>query len=131
MTNLCGERRREGMLDSDDVRTLSDLGFLALSRGLRPQARTIFEGVKAARPTQEAGFIGAALVCLADGQIEEAVKILRGLPPTDSARVFLGIALARHGDQRAAREIFQEILEASPDTPYANLARATLDSLGK
>ena len=119
------------MLDSEDVRTLTDLGFLAISRGLHAHAGAIFEGVKAARPTQEAGFLGSALVHLARGEIETAIKILNGLPPSDAARVFLAIALGRQGDRAQAREILQELLKGAADTPYTALARVTLEELSR
>jgi hypothetical protein len=119
------------MLESEDVRTLTDLGFLAISRGLHAHAGAIFEGVKAARPAQEAGFIGSALVHLSRGEIEPAIAVLKALPPTEAARVFLGIALARHGDNAQAREVLQDVLQHAPETPYGALARVTLEQLAK
>jgi Flp pilus assembly protein TadD len=119
------------MLESEDVRKLTDLGFLAMSRGLYAQAATIFEGVKAARPTQEAGFIGSALVQLAKGDVQAAIRTLRTLPPTDAAQVFLAIALTRRGDRPEARDILTGLLRTAADTPYGVLARVTLDELAK
>ena len=118
------------MLESDDVRTLTDLGFLAMSRGLHAQATAIFDGVKAARPNQEAGFIGSALVNLAKGDVDAAIQTLRTLPPTDAAQVFLAIALTRRGDRASARDILTELLRTATDSPYGALARVTLDELG-
>jgi hypothetical protein len=118
-------------LESADVRMLSDLGFVAMSRGLNNHAEAIFEGVKAARPRQEAGFIGSALVRMARGDVEGAIGILRGLGPSDAARVFLAMALARQGARADAREILTEIIRTSPDSAYAELARVTLEELPK
>jgi thioredoxin-like negative regulator of GroEL len=118
-------------LESEDVRTLTDLGFLAISRGMHAQAAAIFDGVKAIRPAQEAGFIGSALVDLAKGQIDAAIRTLRTLPPTDAARVFLAIALSRRGDRTEARDILTELLRSAADTPYGALARVTLDELAR
>ena len=64
-------------MQSDDVRALADLGFLALSRGMDQHAMAIFQGVKAVRPQQEAGNIGVALVHLLRNEIDQAIKVLR------------------------------------------------------
>jgi hypothetical protein len=101
-------------LKPDDVRTLVDLGFLAVSYGLSDKAAPIFAAVRATRPTQEAGFIGGALVSLARGEIDGAISALRALPPTDAARTFLAIALNRSGDREAAREILTDVAIARP-----------------
>jgi thioredoxin-like negative regulator of GroEL len=116
-------------LKADDVRTLVDLGFIAVSRGLTDKAAAIFAGVQAARPTQEAGFIGAALVSLARGDIDAAIKTLRSLPPTDAARTFLAMALNRSGDRAAAHEILTDVVNTANGTPYATLARQVLEEL--
>ena len=114
-------------LKSDDVRTLVDLGFIALSHGRNDAAAAIFAGAQAARPAQEAGFIGSALVSLARGELEAAVKTLRSLPPTDAARTFLAMALNRSGDRTAAREILMDVVRTAGGTPHAALARELLD----
>jgi thioredoxin-like negative regulator of GroEL len=114
-------------LKSDDVRTLVDLGFIALSHGRNDAAAAIFAGAQAARPAQEAGFIGSALVSLARGELEAAVKTLRSLPPTDAARTFLAMALNRSGDRTAAREILMDVVRTAGGTPHAALAREMLD----
>ncbi len=117
------------MLTTEDVRNLVDIGFMALSRGLDEPAQTIFAGVKAARPEQEAGPLGLSLVALHRGEIDEAIRILRALPPSDAALTFLGLALRRHGDLDEARTIFTEVERSVPGTPYAALAREALDEM--
>ena len=52
------------MIETDAVRALVDIGFIALSRGLDRHAEAIFDGVTAARPDGEAGPLGMALVAL-------------------------------------------------------------------
>jgi Flp pilus assembly protein TadD len=114
-------------LKSDDVRTLVDLGFIALSHGRTDEAAAMFAGAQAARPAQEAGFIGTALVSLARGNPEAAVKTLRSLPPTDAARTFLAMALNRSGDRAAARDILIDVVRTAGGTTHAALARELLD----
>jgi len=113
-------------LEPEDVRTLADLGFIAVSYDFDDKAAAIFAGVRAARPAQEAGIIGGALVSLARGEIDAAIKALRSLPPTDAARTFLAIALNRSGDRASAREILTDVVKTAGGTPYATLARQLL-----
>ncbi len=114
-------------LEAADARILVELAFTAFSHGLNDQADVIFAGVRAARPGDEAGFIGGALVQLGRGEIETAVTMLRSLPPTDAVRTFLAIALNRGGDQAEARDILNDVIDTAEGTPYANLARVLLD----
>ncbi|MGL9618584.1 HrpB1 family type III secretion system apparatus protein [Bradyrhizobium sp. U531] len=116
-------------LTADDVRTLAELGFMALSRGQGAQAAAIFAGVRAARPAEEAGFIGAALVDMAAGNYAGAVKTMRALPPTDTQQAFLALALYRSGDRAAAREISREVMQTAGDRADAALARELLVEL--
>ncbi|GMO22107.1 hypothetical protein [Bradyrhizobium sp. TM233] len=116
-------------LTADDVRTLAELGFMALSRGQGAKAAAIFAGVQAARPAQEAGFIGAALVDMAAGNYAGAVKTMRSLPPTDTQQAFLAMALYRSGDRSAAREILLEVMQTAGDRPDTALARELLGEL--
>jgi Flp pilus assembly protein TadD len=116
-------------LESEDARALADLGFIALSRGLDRHAAAIFEGLQAARPNEEAGFIGRALVDLARGDVESALRILRALPPSDAALTFLGMALIRHGDKAEARDTLGEVIRNDPDGSHGATAKAMLAEL--
>jgi hypothetical protein len=117
-------------MTSEDVRVLADLGYVALSRGLDQHAMAIFQGVKTARPQGEAGAIGIALVHLLRGDMDTAIKLLRGAGPGDAARTFLGIALARHGDVDEAKKLLTNVAATTKGTPHGNLAAETLASLG-
>jgi hypothetical protein len=116
-------------MQSDDVRALADLGFLALSRGMDQHAMAIFQGVKAVRPQQEAGNIGIALVHLLRNELDQAIKVLRGIGPSDAGLTFLGIALSRQGDLAEAKRLLAKVVSTGAGTPYGNLAAETLASL--
>lgn len=117
------------ILESDDVRTLVEIGFMALMRGQAEAAAEIFAGVVAARPAQEAGHIGTALVQLHRGDPEAAAATLRRLPPSDAARLFLGLAVSRTGRIAEARAILADVASAAAETPHSASARAMLDAL--
>lgn len=114
------------VLGSEDVRLLVDIGFIALSAGLNAEARAIFSGVTSARPAQEAGPLGTAMVHLGEGEVDLAVAVLRKLPPSDAALTYLGMALMRRGDTAEARRILGEIAQTAGDTPFGALAREIL-----
>jgi len=114
------------MIETDAVRALVDIGFIALSRGLDRHAEAIFDGVTAARPDGEAGPLGMALVALLRSDADRAVKLLRTLPPSDPVRLFLGMALLRRGDRVDAARILTDVAATAADAGTADLARATL-----
>ena len=120
----------DNALEAADVRLLADIGFIALSAGLNGEAETIFAGVEAARPGQEAGPLGIAMVKMARGDLDGAVSVLRSLAPSDAALTYLGLALARRGDEAEARQLLRGIVESAPDTPFAALAEAGLQGIG-
>ena len=110
------------MIESKDVRTLVDLGFIAVTRGLDKHAIAIFDGVRAVRPDEDAAYIGPALLMIQKGDINGAIKLLRSRPPSDSIRVFLGMALLRHGDITDAIDVLQDLVATAGDPALADLA---------
>ena len=119
----------DSFLDAAAARLLVEVGFLALSAGRDAEAETIFAGVSAARPGQEAGPIGLALVHLQRGHLDAAERTLRALPPTDSVQTFLGLTIARTGDRARARDILSEVAASAQGTPQAALASDLLTSI--
>lgn len=117
-------------MTSDDVRLLVDIGFIALSAGFNRDAESIFAGVAAARPAQEAGPLGSAMVRMAEGDPAGAAAILRRLPPSDAAQTYLGLALLRLGEVGEARRTLQGVAETAAGTPFGTLAAGTLAELG-
>lgn len=117
------------LLETEDTRLLTEIGFIALSAGLEGQAVIIFRGIEAARPGQEAGPLGRALVHMARGELDGAITVLRALPPSDAALTYLGLALARRGDGAEAKAILQRVVRTSSDGAFIDLATAALQGL--
>jgi len=118
-------------LATADARLLAELGFIALSAGRYEDAAAIFDGLRAARPVEEAGALGRAMVHMAGGELDDAVNLLKRLPPSDAAQAYLGIALARRGDIDEARTILERVIRTAPGTPFAELAAAVLEETGR
>ncbi len=117
------------LLETEDTRLLTEIGFIALSAGLDGPAEKIFLGIEAARPGQEAGPIGRALVSMSRGELDAAIAILRALPPSDAALSYLGLSLARRGDSAEAKAILQRVARTASDTAFVDLALAALEGL--
>lgn len=119
------------MIQSDELRTLVDLGFLAATRGWADEARPIFDAVRAVRPHEPAGFVGLALLALNDGRPADAVKLLRQAAPADSVRAFLGAALLQLGETEEARSVLQDVIDTASDPAPKDLARVLLQGLAQ
>ena len=117
------------LLETEDTRLLTEIGFIALSAGLDGPADKIFRGIEAARPGQEAGPIGRALVHMSRGELDAAIAVLRALPPSDAALSYLGLSLARRGDSAEAKAILQRVARTASDTAFVDLASAALEGL--
>lgn len=110
------------MIGTEPVRALVDVGFIALSRGLDRHAEVIFRGVAAARPDNETGPMGLALVELLRGDPATAARMLKSLPPSDQVLTFYGLALMRLGDRTGAAEVLDRLVATTSDEAVLALA---------
>jgi tetratricopeptide (TPR) repeat protein len=85
------------VLESNELQTLGEIGFCAVLTGNMLRARTIFEGILAARPGHPAPRMGLAMSHYMINEFEQAETILRSLldenPDFHLARVHLGLCL--------------------------------------
>ncbi|MGV6876590.1 tetratricopeptide repeat protein [Pseudochelatococcus sp. B33] len=115
------------MLETEQVRLMTELGFAALMQGRDTEAERIFLGVRAARPEQEAGPIGLAMLALGRGDPDAAIDLLRGFSTHERALTFLGLAYYRKGDtERAIR-----ILNTAIDLGATDLAHDLLQAIAE
>ena len=117
---------KEFPLDSDEARLLVEIAYCGLARGLLSHAGRVFTGVLAVRPDLDAARVGLALIDLRSGQPAAAEHRLRGCPPSDAARLFLGWALRDLGDKAEARRILDDVAATSSELAYADTARQLL-----
>lgn len=116
-------------IESEDLRLLADVGFIAANRGMNGHAVAIFDAIRALRPNQEAGFLGRGLVEILSGNAGKAIELLKAAPPTDGVRTFLGIALIQNDETQEGREILEDVIATAPGTPFATMASSTLEGL--
>lgn len=113
------------LLDVDDTRLLVELGFTALTGGDTALATTLFEGARAARPREEAGALGLAMVALAEARVGEAEAILRALPPSDAASLYLGLALMQGSDREGGELLLRDVAAFASDPAFRAMAAAS------
>lgn len=115
--------------ESEDVRLLADVGFIAWSRGFDTEASCIFEAVRLLRPHHEAGYIGGALVRLRRGDCLGAVEYLRKPKPTNVVCTFLGVALLKLGERKEGLEMLSDAASRAQGDPSSRLASSILNEI--
>ncbi|WP_009965810.1 tetratricopeptide repeat protein [Verrucomicrobium spinosum] len=120
-------------VDSELVRLLMRIGYLAAWNGLYKEAIAVFDGVQAVRPESEIPIIGGAVVAILSGNPEVAIKSLKEgaltlNPGSDLARAHLGCALRLQGREEEGHAILQEVASTSSQ-PDARAMASNLLSL--
>lgn len=64
--------------ETDDVRLLAAVAFMAARSGLSEPAMRIFHGLGVVRPTADFPAIGLVMCCLATGDCQKALQIIAG-----------------------------------------------------
>ncbi len=110
----------------EDLRLLTDIGFIAASRGLNLHARSIFTAVRSLRPQSEAGHLGLGIVDILSGDPASAVSTLSAAPRTTAVNTFLGIALLQSAEVQRGQKILRLVVGSSAETPLARIASEAL-----
>ncbi|HSV44835.1 MAG TPA: hypothetical protein VLJ58_03500, partial [Ramlibacter sp.] len=116
------------LLPPEDIKLLTEVGFLASARADVRRAETVFGALEQLRPDAAFPYVGAATALLNAGRAEEAVAALdRGLAAdgqrdAGELQAFRGLALQLAG--RASESV--RAMRAAGDT---RLARAMLGEL--
>jgi tetratricopeptide (TPR) repeat protein len=119
-------------IDSELLKLLMEIGFLAGDKGRLPEAQTIFEGVSKARPQSAYPYIGTAYVAMNKSEFEKAIAILRDAPHQDAKEKeisggFLGMALKFAGYNEEAQRVLSDIKENGIDEIAINMASVLLE----
>ena len=103
-------------LSSDEIRFLSEIGFMAASLGLGQLATRIFRGIQTFRPDQPFVFIGLALAHMLVGSWTEAIYILRDeglrtIPDSHELQLYLSLVLFASQQPSQGERIFSALLK--------------------
>lgn len=126
------------VLDSDEIRMLTEIGFLATGNGYVDHALRIFNALRLVRPQRAFPVIGLAITLMNARKTEQAVQLLESVSlscPSEQLQrnVWLGFALQQSDHQNAGRQLLQSVLtqtdsaEINTDTQHVALAQALLD----
>jgi len=119
-------------IDSDLLKLLMEVGFLATKSGMLADAETIFQGVAAARPNSGYPHIGLGCVAMGHGDFEKAVEILEGAPSKERAERdlcmgFLAMAFKLSGRNDECRDVVAQLKSEGENEVAVRMAERTLE----
>jgi predicted Zn-dependent protease len=121
----------DALLDHGDLNLLAEICYIALSRGILPQARAMLDALVRLRPRAEVTLVGEAMFWLTLNEPRLAVDKLRNGPPSDSVRAFLGYAMMHSGEAEAGARILQEVAAKARVPACRTLAATFLEERAK
>jgi Flp pilus assembly protein TadD len=101
-------------IDSDLLKLLMEMGFLAINAGRLGEAETIFQGVAQARPNSGYPQIGLGCVAMGRGDYDKAAEILRDSPAKeqeerDLCMGFMAMALKLNGRNAECQDVVSRL----------------------
>jgi hypothetical protein len=119
---------------TDLVKTLLEIGYVAIGRGLQSHAEDIFQGLSTARPESELPIVGLAVCKMNFGDFASASKLLVEdalviNPSSSIAKCFLGVVSHYCGAKSEALIIMNEVLENSNDNSAINIAKSVIEEI--
>jgi Flp pilus assembly protein TadD len=121
-------------IDSDLLKLLMEVGFMATNTGRLEEAAAIFEGVASARPKSAYPCIGLGCVAMGLGRFPEAVEILKQAPAGEPdehelCQGFLGMALKLGGDHDEGRSVLTDLQTRGQNAVAVNMAAKLLETM--
>lgn len=117
-----------------DTAALGELARLYQANGFLPEAETAYRALLGYDPRNPSWPHLLGVLLAGFGRMDEAVPLFRrsiGLDPGDVAgRLHLADALLKSNDMAGAGTAYQELLDRSPDNPYAELGLARVALAG-
>lgn len=109
------------MLDPDDIRLLTQIGFIAAARADVQRAEVIFGALLCVRPERSFGHIGIATALLNAGRASDAVMQLehaqlRPGEDADMVQAFLGLALQLDARASEAMRVLRNVAKLGGST---------------
>jgi Flp pilus assembly protein TadD len=104
------------LLDPDDAKILSEIGFIAAYQGDIVRADAVFDGLAMARPNRAYPWVGKALVRIHLGRAEEAArlfeqqkKFINDQDELEVMQVWHGMALQLSGHSNQAYKLLAKL----------------------
>lgn len=121
-------------IESNLLKLLMEMGFLATNFGRLREATTIFTGLTHARPQSVYPKIGLGCVAMGAGQYSQAVEILENAPSQDAGerdlcQGFLGMALKLGGFNDECRNVLTRLQSEGENQVAVRMAGKLLDKM--
>ncbi|HCJ11896.1 MAG: hypothetical protein A2Y14_01865 [Verrucomicrobia bacterium GWF2_51_19] len=115
---------------SDLIRLLSQIGFIALSRGLTPRAEDIFNAVTTVRPNSEEAFCAKAFFLIYSAQWKKAKDFLlpyiKEHPESDLPKAMLCVLFKLTKLHDEATDLANTIIKRNLSVDAVNIAKGIL-----
>lgn len=127
--------RADKLLDSRDIRLLTEIGFLASARGDVVRAESIFGALLHFRPEKAFPHVGVAIALMNAGRFDEAASRLGAVrlpagPDADLVQAMHGMALQLQGRISQSQGVLHEVASRrdiqGPPSDGVRLARRLL-----
>jgi hypothetical protein len=121
-------------IDTDLLKLLMEVGFMATNGGRLQEAATIFKGLSRARPKSVYPKIGLGCVAMGSGQFTQAVEILKSAPAQaagerDLCQGFLGMALKLGGLHDECRSVLTQLQSKGENEVAVHMAGKLLKNM--
>ena len=121
------ERDKTMKIESEFIRLLMEMGFLATRVGRLHEAETIFKAAAHVQPSSAYPQIGLGCVAMGRGNIETAVQILNNAPANERSERelcmgFLGMALKLGGYGEESRSVLAHLQTEGESQLAVNMA---------
>lgn len=121
-------------INTDIIRDLMEIGYVAVGRGLQTAAEDIFQGISAARPKSELPIIGLAVTKMNFGDFVSATNLLckKALiinPHSSIAKCFLGVISHYCGAQDQAKSLLSEVISENADESAVSIAQTIINEI--
>ena len=121
-------------ISSEYVQLLNEIGYVAIGRGLKKDAETVFDALSSIRPNSELPLIGLAVCALNFGKFKEALEILsekaaKVNPDSDLVKAFFALVLMYSKQIKQCKEIVSEVIKNNKDEAAVSLAKTIQSEL--
>ncbi len=115
MNFIDSEINKQFPLSSEEIKLISEIGFMAASLGLSEQSKGIFKGLENIRGKSAFIYIGKALSHMLIGEWNEALYILREeglrvIPESNELKLYLALTLIASNNYFFGEKILSNIL---------------------
>lgn len=121
-------------IQSEYVKLLNEIGYVAIGKGMKKEAESIFDALIKIRPNSELPLIGLAVCKINFGNFKEALDLLaikanKINPDSDLVKAFTALVLMFTKQKKECKNILENILDNNKDATAVALAKSIKEEL--